>query len=60
MLNKRKKIYQVGGPYFSSKDINWILKKARKVLKYKDLFYSRYLKEFLFRKKLFFSSVSVC
>ena len=33
MLNKRKKIYQVGGPYFSPKDISWILKKARKVLK---------------------------
>ena len=33
MLNNRRKIYQVGGPYFSSKDINWILKKAKQVLK---------------------------
>jgi len=28
-----KKIYQVGGPYFSNKDIKWILKKTKKVLK---------------------------
>ena len=34
-LNKKKKIYQVASPYFSSKDINWILKKTKKVLKEK-------------------------
>lgn len=28
-----KKTYQVGGPYFSNKDIKWILKKTKKVLK---------------------------
>jgi perosamine synthetase len=28
-----KKTYQVGGPYFSSKDIKWIVKKTKKVLK---------------------------
>jgi|TARA_B100001964_G_C14189676_1_gene580421 perosamine synthetase len=33
MLNSKRKIYQVGGPYFSSQDINWILKKTRQVLK---------------------------
>ena len=33
MLNNRRKIYQVGGPYFAPKDINWILKKAKQVLK---------------------------
>ena len=33
MLNNRRKIYQVGGPYFAFKDINWILKKAKQVLK---------------------------
>ena len=29
---KKKKIYQVAGPYFSPKDINWIQKKTKKVL----------------------------
>tara|TARA_B100000700_G_scaffold101787_1_gene114712 strand:+ start:751 stop:1899 length:1149 start_codon:yes stop_codon:yes gene_type:complete len=28
-----KKIYQVGGPYFSDRDIKWILKKTKKVLR---------------------------
>ena len=35
VLNKKKKIYQVACPYFSSKDINWILKTTKKVLKEK-------------------------
>ena len=33
MTYKSKKIYHVASPFFSSKDISWILKKAKKILR---------------------------
>ena len=53
VLNKKKKIYQVACPYFSSKDINWILKTTKKVtVEVKSPIYSKPVLEAKIKKQV--------